>query len=283
MINLLFLIIAVVFVSAVVYAYLQVYQPLVKDTKQIESSIATVTNEVSTLGATKKVDTTELLTNTANLQKKLPVAELADQFVILLEKAEVASGSRIMSIAFNKGDNTDTAANNTAEQNLSQAVQNAAGSTSSASQTTTTTTTTTALPAGVKKLTATLSVEAPSYLELEAFIKELEALPRITKVDSLSFSGVAEGDKSNVLTYTVVASTYYYPDLTDLKSQVPDYEAPVPSKKTNPLYEAKEEVITEAPQANGGTNVDPTNETKNVQVKDNSQTNSQKKTRRTIK
>ena len=50
-----------------------------------------------------KVDTKELLTNTANLQKKIPVAELADQFVLLLEKAEVASGSRILSIAFNKG------------------------------------------------------------------------------------------------------------------------------------------------------------------------------------
>ena len=84
-----------------------------------------------------------------------------------------------------------------------------------------------------------MSVEASVLYELEAFIKELEELPRITKVDSLTFSGVAEGDTSNVLTYSVVASTYYYPDLTDLKNQLPDYEAPAPSKKTNPLYEAK--------------------------------------------
>ena len=85
------------------------YQPLVEDTKKIQSSIADVKNEISTLDTPKPVDTEELLTNTANLQKKLPVAELTDQFVILLEKVEVASGSRIMSIAFNQEDNTEAA------------------------------------------------------------------------------------------------------------------------------------------------------------------------------
>ena len=242
------------------YLYIQMYQPVIKEIMKLQSSITTVKNEVSTLDVSKKVDTAELLTNTANLQKKLPVAELSDQFVLLLEKAEVASGSRIISIAFNKGDNTE-AANTTAEDNIAAAEQaNQDAKNAMNFQQDTATTPATTLPAGVKKLTVTLSVESPSYTELEAFIKELEELPRITKVESLSFAGVAEGDTSNVLTYSVVASTYYYPDLTDLKNQLPDYEAPAPSKKTNPLYKAQEEAIVEAPPTDGESKTDSTND-----------------------
>lgn len=268
-----FLILIVAIASSGIYVYIKMYRPLVEDTKKIESSIATVKNEISTLSTSTEVDTKELMINTANLQKKLPVAILADQFVLLLEKAEVASGSRITNMDFNKDENTEAAASNTAEQNLVQTQQNEVGATTSTST----------LPAGVKRLTVTLTVEAPSYLELEAFVKELEELPRITKLDSLSFSGLKEGATPGVLTYNVVTSTYYYPDLTDLKNQLPDYEVPAPSKKTNPLYEAEEEVIVEVPQTDSETKVDPTNGTKNAEVDDNSNTDNQNDTKVTKK
>ncbi len=247
------------FLAAVFYAYVKMYQPLVEDTKKIQSSIADVTAEISTLDVSKQVDTEELVTNTANLQKKLPVAELTDQFVIMLEKVELASGSRIMSIAFNQEDNEEDTANT--EEDIQSLTENAQQFKEDVQNLTEDNGTETeqkavSMPAGIKKLSVTLSVESPSYAELERFIKELEELPRITKVESLSFSGIAEGDTSNVLTYSVVASTYYYPELTDLQNQLPDYEAPAPSKKTNPLYEAEEEVIVEAPQTEEETTVE---------------------------
>ena len=38
--------------------------------------------------------------NTTALQRKLPVSELVDQFVLLLEEVEVASGSLITNLSF---------------------------------------------------------------------------------------------------------------------------------------------------------------------------------------
>lgn len=285
--NLFFLVFAIIFGGALVYSYIGIYRPLINAVVKTQSSVTTITKEISSIKTTQTTDTTELLTNTAQLQKKLPVAELADQFVLQLEKVEVASGSRIISIAFNKEDQTDTT-NSTAEQNIAaaeQAHQKAQTAMDLTKDNNSTQTTQTTIPAGVKKLTVTMSVESPSYVELETFIKELEELPRITKVESLAFTGVAEDTTSNVLTYSVVASTYYYPELTDLRNQLPVYQAPDPSNKKNPLYQAREVV----PQTNGETTGTQNAQTKesgqtnhsasiqqNAQVNDNSQTNSPK-------
>ncbi|MDQ0219378.1 LysM peptidoglycan-binding domain-containing protein [Peribacillus cavernae] len=99
------------------------------------------------------------------------------------------------------------------------------------------------MPPGIEKITAAMVVEAPGYFELEGFIKAVEELPRITKVESLVFTGNQEikqvEDQSDKLRYNMTVSTYYYPGLEKLKKQLPKYDVPEPGNKVNPFYQSE--------------------------------------------
>jgi type IV pilus assembly protein PilO len=171
---------------------------------------------------------------TMELQKVIPVEPLLEQFLLDLVKAETVSNSFITSMEFG-GDSTDETINiveeymeeaeETDEVNSENNSESAIGDG--------------AIPEGLQRLTVNLTVESPSYYELEAFIKALEELKRITKIDELSFSGnkevVSIEDKPEKLTYTLTVSTFYYPKLAELRDQLPPLEVPKPGQKVNPL------------------------------------------------
>jgi type IV pilus assembly protein PilO len=186
------------------------------------------------------------------LQKKLPVEPVLEQFLLDLEKAETVSGSFITSMSFGE-EGTDEATNLVEEY-----IQEAQGSTNAEEESVEENLTEDGIPGGIERLTVNLTVEAPSYFELEAFLKAIEETRRISKIDELSFSGNEEAISTNTrpekLTYSLTISTFYYPRLVELKDQLPPLEIPNPSQKMNPLVplissnelETKEEEDEEA-------------------------------------
>lgn len=171
---------------------------------------------------------------TIELQKRLPVDPLLEQFLLDLEKAETISGSFITSMSFGEHRTEWTAdfvdeyiAAQTEEEVEEETVENTEEQTNEM------------LPSGIERLTIKLTVEAPSYFELEAFLQAIEDTRRITKIDELSFSGneelVISGNEPDRLVYTLTVSTFYYPKLTELKNQLPPMEVPDPGRKINPL------------------------------------------------
>lgn len=197
---------------------------------------------------------------TVELQKKLPVKPLTEQLILDLEKAETVSNSFIIKMDFSEEGNGAEQSDNQAAAagampdsqsiaaqgpenpdnkigtagNVPDQNQPAANQAQENEQ----------LPAGIKKIKVNLTVQSPSYFEMEDFITSLESMPRIIKVDSILFSGTQEitsvEQTTGPLTYQLSVSAFYAPGLTNLQNQLPPMEAPEPSKKRYPFDNAPE-------------------------------------------
>jgi type IV pilus assembly protein PilO len=191
----------------------------------------------------KKADeTNKVVEDTRELQKKVPVAPLQEQFILDLERAENVSNSLVKSMGFSK--DTDVTNTPSVQENAANAEANTDESlevktvqeveAEKEAQTANTVT-------GLKKLTISLSVESPSYEDLEKFISTLESLNRIVVVESINYSGGQEitslgtEPAEQKLSYSLSVSAYYLPSLNDLIADLPKIDAPGPANKKNPL------------------------------------------------
>ncbi|OLS41531.1 hypothetical protein [Bacillus sp. MRMR6] len=215
--------------------------PLKTDLETKEQTLKTEQKLLETITQKKADETTKVVEDTRELQKKVPVAPLQEQFVLDLERAETVSSSLVKSMSFAKDVDVpvappapETAANGeTTDEDLEvKTVQEVTAEQEAQAANTVT---------GLKKLTISLSVESPTYGDLEKFISTLESLNRIVVVESISYSGGKEitsldsKDAEEKLTYSLTVSAYYLPTLNDLIADLPKIDAPGPANKKNPL------------------------------------------------
>ncbi|WP_066063795.1 hypothetical protein [Neobacillus soli] len=229
-------------VLLVVYAQFFKLTPLKSDLGLKQQALTTEQKLLDVISQ-KKVDSANTnAEDTKVLQKKIPVEPLQDQFILDLEKAENISNSKISSMGFSKDadvasadqanpENTNTAQNTTQEQN--------AAAQGDASQPAANQQAVPEVPTGMKKLTVNLSVESPTYEDLEKFIGTLESLPRIVVVESINYAGGQEitslDQEDAPISYSLTISAFYLPQLADLKAELPKIDAPAPAGKANPL------------------------------------------------
>lgn len=188
-------------------------------------------------------DTAKITEDTKELQKKVPVSPLQEQLIFDLERAENVSNSKILSMGFSKDsdvtmETTQTDAANTEEtQNPEATSETTPENTTDAAANQQATSASTS--GGLKKLTVSLSVESPTYEDLEKFIGTLENLNRIVVVESINYSGGQEVTSivavPEIISYSLNISAYYLPALEDLIADLPKIDAPVPANKKNPL------------------------------------------------
>lgn len=226
----------------IVYAQFFKLDPLKSDLDIKQQSLESEQKLLEIVSQKKVEDTKKTAEDTSELQKKLPVKPLQGQLILDLEKAENISNSKISSMSFSKDADVTIAADQTN-------AENATGQQTTTNQTETTHATvdqdTAAQQAvspqtsGMKKLTVSLSVESPSYKELEKFIETLESFKRIIIVESISYSGGQEitslDQEDQPLTYSLTISAFYMPNLSDLAAELPKIDAPAPAGKDNPL------------------------------------------------
>ncbi|PLS01305.1 pilus assembly protein PilO [Neobacillus cucumis] len=203
--------------------------------------------------AQKKSDTSKSESeDTVELQKKVPVEPLQEQFILDLEKAETVSNSEIKSMSFAKDADvtvaTDQANPQAGTTNQTSTTTQTGSNQNTSNQTATNETGTTqagtqqqsASPSsGLKKLTVQLQIESPTYKDLETFIGTLESLTRIVAVEAINYTGEQEvtslETETQPLNYSLTVSAFYMPNLTDLKADLPKMDAPSPAGKDNPL------------------------------------------------
>lgn len=237
------LIISIIFLlvtAALASVYLYFIKPVRASLQTAESVLKQEEALLSTVEASINNKQENAFQGTMQLQKKLPVEPLLEQFLLDLEKAEIISGSFITSMSF--GDKGTNEATDLVEEYLKETQVLLEGNTEESDDVTQAGQNATIegiIPEGIKRLTVNLTVKSPSYFELEAFIKALEDLRRITKVDELSFSGneelVTTDSTVEHLTYTLTVSAFFFPKLEVLREQLPPFEIPNPSQKVNPL------------------------------------------------
>ncbi|SFB16245.1 MULTISPECIES: hypothetical protein [unclassified Bacillus (in: firmicutes)] len=221
-------------------------QPLQAELVQKKQSLQTEQKLLETIQQKKGALSENTVVSTTELQKKMPVQPLVDQLILDLEKAEVVSNSTIKSMAFSSDAST-------VEEGTIEAAPTEAPPANTEGQETTTETTdavattetavdpavASALPAGVKKVSVELSIESPSYEDLEKFIATLESMKRISVVAKIDFTGGDEittlEDEDEPLVYTLSLTAFYMPDLKDLQDHLPELATPAPANKRNPL------------------------------------------------
>ncbi|XXM72264.1 hypothetical protein ACQ0QQ_21850 [Lysinibacillus sphaericus] len=165
--------------------------------------------------------------DSSSLQQKIPVDPSTEGIILDLEKAELISGSTIQSINFEKTDGALAPADNEETDAVPPA----------GSQ----------LPASLKRVQMTMTVESPGYFEMETFLEEIENLQRIVEINGLYFEGAQElkenmeGYSEDTFTLELTASAFYIPELEDLKEGLPKIQSPPASLKKNPFPQFPEE------------------------------------------
>lgn len=171
--------------------------------------------------------------STMELQKEVPVKPLVEQFLLDLDKAEIISNSFISNLSVSEDEVSESAEllQSTEPIETDKVISTEEGNEAEVAV---------EFPEGLKKITVNLTVQSPSYYELEEFLTTVENLIRITKVESLSLTGPEEVTSIELdlqpLTYTVSVSIFYHPGLQDLVDQLPPLEIPDRGNKRNPLY-----------------------------------------------
>jgi len=243
---------ALLIVIVIVYSQFFSLSPLKSDLSIKKQTLQTEQKLLEAVSEKKAETASSKTADTAELQKRVPVQPLEEQFILDLEKAETVSNSTIKTMSFSKdadvtvttdpanaqtpaADQTSASAQNGTTQDSggqTTANQNAANQTGVQQQATPATN-------GLKKLTAQLQVESPTYQDLEKFIGTLEALTRIVAVEAINYTGEQEitslDTQTQPLTYSITVSTFYMPSLTDLQADLPKMDSPVPAGKDNPL------------------------------------------------
>jgi type IV pilus assembly protein PilO len=230
-------------VLLVASAQFMMLSPLKSELVMKEQSLKTEQKLLDGITQKKADETNKVVEDTRELQKKVPVSPLQEQFILDLERAEIVSNSLVKSMSFSKDvdvtiappvqENSAANGETTSDESLEvKTVQEVEAE--KAAQTANTVT-------GLKKLTISLNVESPTYEALEKFISTLESLNRIVVVESINYSGGKEitsletEPAEEKLSYSLSVSAYYLPSLNDLIADLPKIDAPGPANKKNPL------------------------------------------------
>ncbi|ASS86707.1 pilus assembly protein PilO [Geobacillus lituanicus] len=193
---------------------------------QLEQMEQTVQSEKKVLAALKQKlppSSEETAQTVASLPKKVPVHPLTDQLLLLFQKAEYIADSQLVSVNFSdegaaSSQQNDSGTNNGSEGNRAVSP-----------------------PSSIQSITAQLTVQSPSYYQLERFLEVLEQSERIVAIEGLTVTGPPElmsiADEVQPLTYSVTVRAFYAPKLEKWKQLSPVRDVPPPSGKDNPLVE----------------------------------------------
>lgn len=244
--QIIYLVMAIVFLVGVFYlTYFLLVKPVKLKIAQLENSVKTE-EKLLELISDKRTNDTPIISST-EIQKRIPVVPLVEQIVLDLERAETLSESRVISMSYSESEFTlldetqpvedqETANPENIEENEQVSTEN--GSDESV-QTVEVEDVDPQLIDGLNQITVTLQVQSPTYPDLEKFLSVIEHQTRITRVDSLSFSGTPEltsvDQIAQPLVYDVTISTFYMPKYTELAEEAPKITVPPPSNKDNPL------------------------------------------------
>jgi type IV pilus assembly protein PilO len=233
-------------------AYYLYVVPAKTKVEQKQSEYKMSTQELNIINNKLKQTSEQTVLSTMEIQKRVPVKRLLDQFFLDIEKSEIISGTNIMEMKL-KGSEKDEEINLTTNPTGNTAsTTNTQQNTAPQGQQNSSTPKEESLPNGIKKTTVVLSGEANTYFEMEKFLTELESLKRIVKVEQFKFTGREEvysvDQSTKPIEFEVTISAYYFPTLEDLQKELPPLDTPKISNKKNPTSEFSDLVGNDSQQ-----------------------------------
>lgn len=229
------------------YGYFGILSPMHQKVETVNAEIIQQETFLEKIKQPEEEEASVSIKNTYSLQEEVPVKPLVDQLILQFEKAEVLSDSLILTMQFSDGEASEdieeeptgeeAAASEAEETNEDGAVQNEDEINVIPE----------ALPEGVKKVTAEMSVVSKDYEGLLKFLRTIEDFKRVTVIEAITFSGQDELTITSAeatfgqLKYEVTIAAYYLPELTQYLKDLPRVEYPAPNGKENPLIDRDKE------------------------------------------
>lgn len=209
--------------------YFLYLQPLKAELEHKQNELKQETQLLTVIENQMQSMKTDVFESTDTLQQQIPVKPLVEQLLLDIEKAEIVSGSFVSDMEFSDGEVTEEA-----NEDLENVDTNSAGTEQEGEAKNSI-----ALPAGMKKTTATLTVQSPSYFDMEKFISTLESQSRIIVIEEIDITGqdeiVSTDQDLQFISFEITISAFFMPKLTDLIAHMPKMEIPEPSNKKNPF------------------------------------------------
>ena len=197
--------------------YFLIY-PLNEEKNSKETTISTMESEIALLDA-QAVAPVEEDENSFYLEKKVPMTRELDKLIQSIEEVELVSEARIESIEFNNYDEVvaESTLVTSDEENSTEtndvAVDEVEGE--QPTETPVSPVASTPLPPQLKLITFNISVLTKDYDQINAFIKELESIERIKRIDQVEFS--MPGEEQNYdeeteesISAVIQVTTFYY-------------------------------------------------------------------------
>ncbi len=240
------LLLSALVISLLFAVYYYIVLPKKDEVVAKESSIASLQASATSLREKIAIEENSNTISTVDvftLRKKVPKNRAVDQLLLNIEQIEFVAGTRISSIGFNNYDSlvsssglTDpnyvpptegetTEPNQSTDPNAQTGANEQNGTNAQTEQNTSTNPSSEALPVStissdqlpteLKMLTLAISVEAPTYDALLKFIREVEQLERVVRVDTISYSLNGEEaefseELSPIVSASIQVTTFYY-------------------------------------------------------------------------
>ncbi|MER2189607.1 MAG: potassium transporter [Solibacillus sp.] len=228
----LLLIIVILLLLFALYYY--VILPKKQEEERLQQSVNQVQSDVTALQENIRILVEEqeyVEENTYAMRKKLPPNRMMQQLLLDIEEIEYLSESKVLAVNFNNYDSVvnastlqdpnvqqvpaeaDVVADGTAEENTDNVESQE--QTDVTEEVPVSTVTHETLPAELKMVTFNMNVEAPDRKNIEAFVKELENLERVMRIDSISYNLLGESDLLeeqlyDLTTAVVQVTTFFY-------------------------------------------------------------------------
>lgn len=238
------LILAMVLLFGVFYlTYYLLIKPVELKISQLENSVKVEKKLLEVIS--NKHSTEAPVLSSTEIQKRIPVIPLVEQIVLDVGRAETLSESRVIDMSYSESEFTliDETQPEEQQEGISpdNSAENNEGTKDNESEELTEEEKMVdpELIDGLNQIIVTLHVQSPNYDELENFLSALEHQTRITRVNSLSFTGIPElvsvEQLAEELVYDVTISTFYMPKYEELADDAPKLTVPPPGNKKNPL------------------------------------------------
>jgi type IV pilus assembly protein PilO len=222
-------------IAAILFAlYYYILSPKLEEVDAKESSINSLQQEISTIQeqmALIEENGKSSSTSNLTLRKKVPQTRAIDEVIRNIEEVEAVTGTRVEAMDFNNYDSlvvdsTMTDPNSTNSMEQVDAQQSATGTDEQGvakndetaevkDKLPTATFTKDSLPKELKLVTFNIDVVALDNEAMVEFIKEIEKIDRVMKIDAIDFESTGEEakfqeDADTTLKATIQVTTFYY-------------------------------------------------------------------------
>lgn len=220
-------------VSALVLAllfaiYYYVVQPKKEEVAHAESAVNQLQSDVSSLKEKIAVIEENRSKETVNLfalRQKVPQQRAMKELLLSIEEIEFVAQTRVLSLEFNNYDSLvvestledpnkpEEKETDQSNSGTEQAVPSEEESTESVLPVSSITRET--LPAELKMITFNVEIAAPDQTQIEQFLKEIESLERVMRIDAIHYelpgeeAALVEG-QLDIVTADIQVTTFYY-------------------------------------------------------------------------